>query len=731
MGSRLSGVNMSVFGPLEVKPLACAIHALSAVTALVFSQAATAIPVIGEMTIDNRTPFQSYEVSGAGSKLTANVATTRAISVGAGAEVELNGSVVDGRGDHALTLGGAKAAMTGSNLSSDTLGLNDLGGSEITAVNSSIRGGDTGAVVGSGSTLTLQKTNVVGSYAGSVGLQLQGGTVRATNESVIRGGQAGVVMTASAAGDTHSLTLDNSSVEGETGAAIVVGRGGAVSANISVLNGSNLIAGNGTLLEVNSGSAASLRVDNSHLAGDVIVEAGSTASLVLDNQATLIGRLDNVSSLALNRGAQWTLVENSQLGDVSMDGGAIKFGEPGAFYTLSVASLEGNGTFVMDADFTLGKTDVLEVTGLASGDHRLMIGSSGTDPLADSKLSVVTTGGGDAEFSLATGRVDLGAYSYDLIREGNEWFLASKGTISPGTRSVLGLFNAAPTVWYGEMSTLGSRMGDIRMNPGNAGFWMRGYGNKFNVAGRSGFAYTQQQQGLSVGADAPLPYGNARWLVGVMGGYSQSDLDLQQGTTGKVDSYYLGAYVTWADDSGFYVDSVVKLNRFQNESSVGMSDGSITKGAYASHGLGATVEAGQHIKLANDYYVEPYAQVAALVVQGSDYTLGNGMKAEGDQTHSVLGKLGVTAGRHFDLGDDRLIKPYVRAAWAQEFASRNKVEVNGNAFNNDLSGARAEFGVGVAMTMTDRVSLHADVEYSHAEKIQQPYGVNAGVRYSW
>lgn len=723
---------MPVIRPFKIKPLAFSIHALSAVTALVLSQTAAAIPVIGEMTIDDRTPVQSYEVSGAGSKLTANVATTRAISVSTGAEVELNGSVVDGRADDALTLEGATAAMTGSNLSSETVGLNDLGGSDITAANSSITGGNTGAIVGSGSTFTLQNTSIVGSYADSVGLQLQGGSVRATSESVIRGGQAGVVMAPSAgAGDTHSLELDNSSVEGETGSAIVVGEGGAVNATISVLNGSTLSGGNGTLLEVNAGSTASLQVDNSHLVGDVIVEAGSTANLVLDNSATLIGRLENVSSLELNRGAQWTLVESSQLGDVSMDGGAIKLGEPGAFYTLSMDSLEGNGTFVMDADFTLGKTDVLEVTGQASGDHRLMIGSSGTDPLADSKLSVVTTGGGDAEFSLATGRVDLGAYSYDLVREGNEWFLASKGTVSPGTRSVLGLFNAAPTVWYGEMSTLSSRIGDIRMNPGNAGFWMRAYGNKFNVSGRSGFAYAQQQQGMSFGADAPLPYGDARWLVGLMGGYSQSDLDLQQGTTGKVDSYYLGAYATWADDSGFYVDSVVKLNRFQSESSVGMSDGSIAKGAYANHGLGATVEAGQHIKLANSFYVEPYAQVAALVVEGSEYTLDNGMKAEGDQTHSVLGKLGVTAGRHFDLGDNRLLKPYARAAWAQEFSARNKVEVNGNAFNNDLSGSRAEFGVGVAMTMTDRISLHADVEYSHGEKIEQPYGVNAGVRYSW
>lgn len=269
------------------------------------------------------------------------------------------------------------------------------------------------------------------------------------------------------------------------------------------------------------------------------------------------------------------------------------------------------------------------------------------------------------------------------------------------------------------------------MNPGSTGLWMRSYGNKFNVSGRSGLSYSQHQQGLSLGADAPLPYGDARWLVGLMGGYSQSDLDLQQGTTGKVDGYYLGAYSTWMSDDGYYVDGVLKLNRFQNKSSVGMSDGALATGRYANNGLGATLEVGRHIKLASQYYMESYGQMSGLVVQGSDYTLDNGMKAEGERTRSVLGKLGVSAGRSFDLGESRVIKPYVRAAWAQEFSARNKVEVNGNAFNNDVSGSRAEFGLGVAMMMTERVSLHADVDYSHGEKIEQPYGVNAGERYNW
>ena len=725
----------------ELRPLVYAVHVISLATGVLFSHAVTALPVLGELAIDNTAALQSYEVSGVAGHLSAVVASTLDISVSSGAQVDLVNTLVSGGATTALTLDGATATIVGSNINSESIGLKGLEGSQLSVSGSLITGGNTGAVVNSSSALKLIKTNLTGGYADSIGLELQGGSVHASEKSTLLGGSVGVLMqTAAGVGDAHSLVVDNSRIEGQTGSAIVVEGIGAGTAQISVLNGSTLLGRNDSVLEVGSGSNASLLVDNSHLVGNVIVESGGTASLTLDSMATLIGRLKNVSSLTLSRGAQWTQVENSQIGNLSMNEGVIKFGSPEDFYTLSVASLEGSGTFVMDADFIQDKTDFLQVTGNASGNHHLLISSSGTEPLADSKLRVAQIGGGTADFSLAAGRVDLGAFSYGLVREGNEWFLATstpstpvvpKPMISPGTRSVLGLLNAAPTVWHGEMTALNSRMGDIRMAPHNAGLWVRTYGSKFAVSERAGLAYTQQQRGMSLGADTSLPYGDDQWLVGLMGGYSQASLDLRQGTTGQVDSYYLGAYSTWMDDDGYYVNGVLKLNRFQNNSSVSMSDGTRSKGDYANNGLGATLEAGQRIKLGSAYYIEPHVQASAIVVKGHEYTLDNGLKAKADRVRSVRGKLGVGAGRDFELGGGRLIKPYVRAAWVQEFAARNKAKVNNHEFNYDFSGALGELGLGAALTVTDRMSLYADIDYSHGGKLKKPYGVSSGLRLDW
>jgi outer membrane autotransporter protein len=119
------------------------------------------------------------------------------------------------------------------------------------------------------------------------------------------------------------------------------------------------------------------------------------------------------------------------------------------------------------------------------------------------------------------------------------------------------------------------------------------------------------------------------------------------------------------------------------------------------------------------------------VVQGKNFSLDNDLRAEGDRMRSFIGEAGATVGRNIELKKGRVLQPYLRAAWAHEFAKNNEVKVNNNVFDNELSGSRIKLATGVAMTLTKNFHVHADFDYSNGRNIEQPLGIIFGGRYEW
>ena len=486
------------------------------------------------------------------SVLNVNGATTQSITIQRGSTLNINGGTVNGNaGGDGITINGSRGTINQATVTADSIALlvnrepDSTQGSVVTAANSHFSGAISGAAVTGFSTLDLINSTVTGTDAGSFGLIVAGGIVRASANTQISGYVAGVRFESDSPVGTASLVLDGSSVVGRSGPAIEVD--GGVDATIEVLNGSTLAGSNGNLLEVLGASTAAMRVagsalqgnvqisdnstanltfDQGRMTGDVLVENGSTANVTLQNGSQFTGRLDNVTGVTL-RQSNWIMTGNDTIGTLTMDGGRVDFGDAsGAYRQLNIGTLDGNGTFAMKGDFSTGAGDFLNVTGAANGQFGLEVAASGTDAVATQQLALVRTAGGNAQFSLIGGRVDLGTWSYDLSSAtdgsgGTEWFLdpATK-TVSPGAQTALALFRTASTISYGELKSLENRMGDLQANGNLHGVWVRPYGNKYNVAEGAGVAYQQRQQGVSLGADTRLGDGPLR--VGVLAGYTLS-----------------------------------------------------------------------------------------------------------------------------------------------------------------------------------------------------------------
>ncbi|WP_095054038.1 pertactin-like passenger domain-containing protein [Pseudomonas sp. Irchel s3b2] len=314
--------------------------------------------------IDGNTALDSYLVRN-NSSLTANGASTTEIRLETGSTLTLNGTTVTASGSSTgIDMLDSTANISGSTITGSRTGLS-VGnsatvqqGSKATVTRSIITGGTVGAVVSGLSQLDLNQTTLTGTNG--FGLQMADGRASATN-STIRGAINGILLTTDqTVSQQGRLVLDGTTVQGQSGAAIMVNDFGlpATTAEILVGNRSTLIGGNGKVLEVKGTSTANMVVDNSDVVGDISADAGATANMTLQNQATLTGRLDNVRTLAINSQARWNMVESASVENLSLNGGSVKFGSPTDFYKLSVGNLSGNGTFVMDADFSTGQVDI-------------------------------------------------------------------------------------------------------------------------------------------------------------------------------------------------------------------------------------------------------------------------------------------------------------------------------------------------------------------------------------
>lgn len=214
------------------------------------------------------------------------------------------------------------------------------------------------------------------------------------------------------------------------------------------------------------------------------------------------------------------------------------------FTTLTTNTLSGNGNFYMRTDMANHQSDQLNVTGQATGDFKIFVTDTGASPAAGDSLTLVTTGGGDAAFTLgnAGGVVDIGTYEYTLLDNGNHsWSLAeNRAQITPSTTDVLNMAAVQPLVFDAELDTVRERLGSVKGVNYDTAMWSSAINTRNNVTTDAGAGFEQTLTGLTLGIDSRFSREESSTIRGLFFGYSHSDIGFDRGGKGNIDSYTLG-----------------------------------------------------------------------------------------------------------------------------------------------------------------------------------------------
>ena len=558
-----------------------------------------------------------------------------------------------------------------------------------------------------------------------------------------------------------------------------------------VINDSNISIPNGSILGISPGihettdGQFSITFSNSTVQGAILASVTDIDShkrlsenlTIIANHSQLSG-LTEVNSpnskinLALNN-SSWNVsayfdqnenktVQNS-LTNLSLNNGTVYFDRFGTNYqTLTIkGDLTGNGTFYLNTLIPGFQSDKIVVLGKAEGNHKLNINEQGTVAVANSRVTLVETHGGDATFSLTNpnNRVDLGAYQYFLTKEGNNWVLAnSKNAVTPtppvapvtpsnpvvtpskpvvtpnkpvvtptapvlpSTPLLSDLANAQVSLRQAQLllveddlTGIHQRLGEVK-NGEKGNVWVRNVNSRQKLAtlstGESETSgFKQNIHSLQVGADAAVT-DNLR--VGGFVGRSQANVDFNgEYGDGKVRSNSVGLYAAYLADNGIYVDNIVKYTRLHANSD------HTEKRHYNAYTISS--ELGKRFNLASDWTITPQAQLAWTHIssQGNE-----------DSLSSVYSRIGLRVAKDFALSNGWNLQPYAEVNAITSKNRSSKIHYANSALDVASSRGRFESAVGLNAGFTNH-RFGLEVSREDGKNFDKPYAIQAVYHYSW
>lgn len=555
-------------------------------------------------------------------------------------------------------------------------------------------------------------------YAGAVYLTSSEGIF---TDSVIKGIKTAVYLEGNG-----SVDLIRSSIWATEGSAFDIARGNQK----ILLQGSSAGSQTGELLVARTGSNVNLALDASHAAGDVRAEGSAVVDVALTNGSVLSGGMTNVNSLMLGNASLYEMTSSSDIRTLSMAGGMVKFApaEAGEHHTLTLGSLEGNGHFMMNIDTENGSSDLLDVNGHAEGSHTLHLAASGREAENTDPLTLVRTGGGDAEFALNGGRVDMGAWQQELVRNGNQWELVqAKGATSASTDAMLAMASAPQFMHQGELNALRSRLA-VKDADNAAGVWGTMLYNRSDIEGAQGSAYRLTQNGMMLGGDKVTDTRAGELTTGAYLSQSTGNIKHARGGDSKVTGYGGGVYARLSAENGAYASTSAQIGHFSNKLNARMSDGGTARADWNSLGYGLMVETGRQIAVGETTSLTPFVGVNAWLTPSENVTLSNGMTAETGDNRSLLAEAGVRMSTRLDVAE-MAVTPYVTLAVQQELVKSGSTQINdAYDFTNDFTGTGGTIAGGISVAIAPTASVWLEAEYGKSEQTESALTGNVGFR---
>lgn len=453
--------------------------------------------------------------------------------------------------DIGTAFGDATVDNSGS-ISASTVGIR-LGTGRVTNSGTIDVSASDGVAVDASGSLTVTNSGTITSSG--EGLRMAGGGSLDNSGTLTASGVAAALDGGASLTNTGSITSNSATAV-------------TVSGNATLVN-SGSISGSGAAVVMSGGNNTLTLQSGSNISGDIrsLFEGTPTDTLILEGQGSAANSIENFGSLIM-RGDTWTLsgiVATQALtlesGRLNIDGTLDMRRTGSGQLTLTQGTLGGVGTILADVSNTSGTVSAGNTVGTLTIDGNYSQGGNGL-------LRVTSSAGSGVGNLRITGTADLaGTVEIQAGSDGIYEFLSADGGITGefddvvvAGRALVTLLPTENTLRFVRASTtvednMVFAMLDAAVltldglqtggrSAGDSGVWLKPVGHwgekeeEDGVPGGDFWIY-----GAMGGLD--WSFANDSWRVGLGGGYTTTDLDIDDGGDGEADNTVYGAYVEY------------------------------------------------------------------------------------------------------------------------------------------------------------------------------------------
>jgi len=536
-------------------------------------------------------------------------------------------------------------------------------------------------------------------------------------EEVYQSGLFNITLDNASEWDTRKLSnIDTLAVKNQS--QVNVENSGLLADSITLTNGSSLNIGDSggvatNSLYLDSYSQAALTEETAELyANTITVDNGAELALGL-------GQVDTHNMVLTDGGvlnvASRDYVLNSDLNNARY----VTNDKSKADYDYGVVALNSDGH--------------LAVNGEAAGNYKVRIdNATGAGSIADYKgnevIRVYDNNADTQATFTAANKADLGAYTYQAQQQGDSVVLHQE-ELTDYANMALSIPSANTNIWNLEQDAVGNRLTNSRHGLADkGGAWVSYFGGNFD--GDNGeISYDQDVNGVMVGLDTQIDGNNAKWILGGAAGFAKGDVSDHSGQVDQ-DSQTAMIYSSAYFANNVFIDSSLSYTRFNNDLSATMSNGQYVDGNTTTDAWGFGLKLGYDWKPNTSGYVTPYAAVSGLFQSGDDYQLSNDMRMDGQSYDSMRYEAGIDAGYTFNYGGEQALTPHFTLAYVYDDAS-NDADINGDSIDNGVKGSAVRVGLGTQFSFTKNFSTYTEANYLGGGDVDQNWGANLGVKYTW